>query len=85
MSTQYRCVEKDGCFLEVDERSSRFDIDIFEGNDLDAEHVAAVSGLSAEELVECAVKMIQPALYNVENPEQFFKDVVLKKINSLFR
>jgi hypothetical protein len=39
--------------------------------------------LTAEEVVDIAVKLLQPTLYNVEDPQKFFKEVILKKVNEL--
>jgi hypothetical protein len=96
VSTDYKLYEDDRYELYLWEGSSRFSLmaierssqsEIDSDDDRSCIDIPSKSKgrLEAEEVVEIAVKMIQPTLYNVEDPEKFFREVVLKKINELFR
>lgn len=90
MSTQYTIYEKElnetNIKLEIDERSSRFDLVMTERRPKHRYQIdtGSVGRMSAEELVDMAVKMIQPTLYNVEDPGAFFDNVIMKKIKELY-
>ncbi len=87
MSTQYPVYKEGDSLLEVDERSSRFDLNgavKVTGGDYQLTWTSGVASMTAEELVEVAVKMIQPTLYNVEDPRKFFDEVIMKKVQGLF-
>ncbi len=93
MSTDYKLFEDRKHEFYICESSSQFEIGIVERDAIrhpDSDGVCMISipdteALTAEQVVEIAVKMIQPTLYNVENPDKFFSDVILPKIHKLFR
>lgn len=92
MSTDYE-LYKDGtheCWII--EGSSQFTIGVKEEDPVrhpDVEDGICIidfprgRSLTAEEVVDMAMKLIQPTLYNVEDPEKFFKEVILKKVKAL--
>lgn len=91
MSTDYELFKDEKHELSLMEGSSRFSILVKEEDEVRhaPEGVCLIDfperkgGLSAEEVIDIAVKMMQPTLYNVEDPQKFFKDVILKKVNEL--
>src|SRR4051812_37308314 len=68
MSTEFTIYKEPEIKIEVSERSSKFSIGLSTG----AVSVWTVD-MDAEELVRAAVKLIQPTLYNVEDPRAFFE------------
>lgn len=71
MSTQYKL----GHGLELDEISSKFDLD-FNGGTI-------LYSLTAEEVIDIAIKMLQPVLYNVKDPKQV-KAEILGRVEKLY-
>lgn len=87
MSTEYTLfeettVEYSGGRLALTERSSKFDLDYFPERGDDYSPIAR--SLTAEQVVDVAMKLLQPTLYNVEDPEKFMKDVIEVKLKELF-
>jgi len=76
--------------LSIGERSTLFDITMVsqEAEGIDPEGYETVEceleRLTAEEVVDIAMKMIQPTLYNVADPKAFMRDVIRKKLDALF-
>lgn len=66
MSTQYFLIknESDEELLHLDERSSKFQICV-------TKEFTDSPRFTAEEVVEVAMRLLQPTLYNVEDPKAF--------------
>lgn len=93
MSTDHELYKDQKHLLSLWEGSSEFTLMVFEQDE--SRHPKEGDGiciidfpegkrLTAEQVVDIAMKMMQPTLYNVEDPKKFFKEVILKKVNSLF-
>lgn len=80
MSTDYVAFERDGIEISVWEGSSQFRIIMSEHGPGYDDGVAIIETkgerLTAEELVDVAIKILHPALYNVEDPKAFHEKVV---------
>lgn len=79
MSTEYRIHKDVRAGLEISERSSRLQIGL-----TTKEATTWTEPMTPEQLVDVAVRMIQPALYNVSDPAKFYKEVILAKIQKLW-
>lgn len=74
--------------FEITEQSSRFEISAQRiRTDAPADawpEDISIPGLSAEEVVDIAMKLLQPALYNVADPRAFMETVIKKRLGELF-
>lgn len=91
MSTTFTCYEHDDeegirRTLEITEQSTRFTIHMGVYATADDEEIAFLETkrLTAEEVVDIAMKLLQPTLYNVSDPPAFMRDVIQKKLSQLF-
>lgn len=90
MSTDYVAFERDGVELSLWEGSSQFRICMHEKlekpmiNTTFDNHTIETRGerLTSEEVVDIAIKLIHPTLYNVEDPKKFQEEII-KKIQAL--
>lgn len=82
MSSEYKMHRGKNVTFEIVESSSRFAL-VLEDNS-NAICVSTGCILSQEDLVKLAVKMMQLALYNVEDPKEFMDKVILEYIKKLF-
>ncbi len=82
MSTQFTILNSLYYELVLDERSCVFDLDIFTRDDsLAVTSIAA--GLTPDEVVDIAMRLIQPTLYNVDDPKAFMEGIK-EKLGRLF-
>lgn len=90
MSTDYELYKDPKYEFTIDEGSSKFTFSLVErdgARHADSEGVCIISfpdkNMSAEQVVDVAMRMLQPLLYNVEDPEEF-KKLILKKVSALW-
>jgi len=91
MSTEY-LLYKDGKHkIELVEGSSEFDLVITEDDPvrhLADDGICIISvperSMTADQVVDLAVKMLQPVLYNVKDPPKYFEEIIQKMRRTLF-
>lgn len=76
MSTDNVILENALCRLILDERSGHFDLDLLGAKK--PTYWTLASRLSADEVVDLAMKLIQPTLYNVADPKAFMESIRAK-------
>ena len=87
MSTDYDCWDRDGIRIWIWEGSSQFRIGMDNKNCVDAYYNSETietrgERLTPEQVVEIALKLLQPTLYNVEDPKKFHEEII-KKVREL--
>jgi hypothetical protein len=71
--------------FSISEQSTVFDLSMQQIN-RSGEEVAylEVEKLTAEQIVDVAMKMLQPTLYHVADPKDFMENVIKRKLAELF-
>lgn len=84
MSTQFPIYKGKQLELEIDERSTKFELGAYITMP-DGEVIMSDEPLlEPEEIIDIAMKMIQPTLYHVDNPRDFMENVIKVKLAKLF-
>lgn len=91
MSTDYKLLEDGTHEFSIVESSSGFTLAVIENDQKrhpDSDGICIITfprgpRLDAEQVIDVAVKMIQPTLWNVKDPSKL-KELILQKINSIF-
>lgn len=92
MSTEYELFKNDKHKIELVEGSSEFELVITETDPVrhpeSDDGICIISipekAMTADQVVDLAVKMLQPVLYNVQDPPKYFEEIVQKMRRTLF-
>jgi hypothetical protein len=82
MSTEYEVFKNDHFTLSLEESSSKFSLVTRRSNDSTCWHEE--NFMTPERIVDLAMKLLQPTLYNVPDPKTFMENVIKKKLAGLF-
>lgn len=82
MSTEHVVIEGDRIRVVLDERSSLFDLDF--DDEVHGDRFTIKPKMTSLEVVDMAMRLLQPTLYNVSDPKLFMENVIKPALEKLY-